>query len=100
MCVRYFTRKEKSLLNTGKVTNLYKFRSREEGKRSLQTLKRKWVNNIKIYVLKKRGCGLDSSGLRNGRVARSSKHGNKKSVFVTEGDFLSKSVTISFSIKN
>ena len=50
---RYYTRKEKSLLNTEEVTNVYKFLNREEGKRSLQTLKRKCVDNIKKHFLKK-----------------------------------------------
>ena len=50
---RYYTRKEKSLLNTEEVTNVYKFLNREEGKRSLQTLKRKCVDNIKMHFLKK-----------------------------------------------
>ena len=50
---RYYTRKEKSLLNTEEVTNVYKFLNREEGKRSLQTLKRKCVDNIEMHFLKK-----------------------------------------------
>ena len=43
-----YTRKEKSLVNTGEVSNVYKFLNREGGKRSLQTLKRKWVKNINL----------------------------------------------------
>jgi hypothetical protein len=63
---------------------------RPEGRRPLGRPRRRWEDNIKMYLkeIGFGGCGLDSFGLGQRQVAGSYEHGDEPSGFIKCGEFL------------
>jgi hypothetical protein len=72
------------------IRNTYKIQFiKHDGKRPLGRSRRRWENNIKIDNGKSGlGCGLDSSGSRQGPVACCCEHGNELSCSIKCGKCL------------